>query len=177
MHSDTSAVSFNALYEDSIHTPQYLRSTGNGWFGQIGVAHVIEKNIKQGDKTFNRIHFNTTVNPGINPVTITANPMGSKQFEIMWKPEENIPVTPDDHPYLDVDKPTSKYVQLHTGETLTLSGAIKENEVAVDYLTIYLNKYDNYQFTPQSNDKILVHNKKFTKEISFSEPGYYFLNI
>ncbi|MFI8687535.1 stalk domain-containing protein [Rossellomorea sp. NPDC077527] len=175
MHSTSSAVSFTVLYQDSILAPHFLESTGNGGFGYSG--HNIEKNIKLDNKTFNRVQFEKTINPGINPVTITANSMGSKQFEIIWRPKENIPVTPDDHQYLNVDKPASKYVQLRTGESFTLGGTIKENEVAVNYLTILLYKYENHQFTSLSNDKILVHNKKFSQEFSFSEPGKYFLNI
>ncbi|MGD6894495.1 stalk domain-containing protein [Bacillus infantis] len=176
--AESSKISFTVLSEEGLYAPQYMTSTGlNGWSGSTG--QVVEKGISMDGKTFNRVKFSIDLNPGINPVQVTAVSMGSKTLELLWEPEKDIQVPISDDKGLEITEPAKGYLTLSKGGTLTIQGKIKVNgkNLPVDEFTFYTSKYSNLDWKVINQEKAPVKNQQFSKKITFTEPGYYYINI
>jgi hypothetical protein len=175
--AESSKISFTVLSEEGLYAPQYMTSYGHGWSGYTG--QIVEKGIRLDGKIFNRFKFTLDVHPGINPVLVTAISMGSKTLEILWEPDKDIPVSISDDKDLEITEPSKGYLTLAKGDTLTIQGKVTatEKSMPAEEFTIYTSKYSSQEWRIINREKAPVKNQQFSNKITFSEPGYYFVNI
>ncbi|KMY51003.1 stalk domain-containing protein [Peribacillus loiseleuriae] len=176
IHTENPEVTFTLLYQKDLYTPQYLLSSGfGGWLGYTG--KIVDKDLKIDNRIYHRIEFRATVKPGMNPIMLTAVSMGNKPFEVIWKPEGNVPVNIENDRYLQIDKPANGFLQIEKGKAFTLAGAIKENSPQFTGFSVHIGKYSNHNFELVKTEQIPMKNLQFSNEIKLDEPGYYYIQV
>lgn len=181
-----SQATFSVLYQQEMYSPQIMVSYGSGAWGG-GTGKPAGNGIALDGRVYSRMEYTVDLRPGVNPLRLYAISAGMADFSITRKVEDPgqiaLSFTEQGARYVTFTAPDTGYVKLKAGESLNLAGMIKQDDPALDNMTLIQQRYElngdtgKQGYKTTMTETLPISESKFDGKVSFDEPGHYLLQV